>query len=78
MICIDKIRKSLLEVAEFCEEVSHIGGSLSMLDILFVLYRSIFRHDPKNPFWNERDIFILSKGLCVGGSCAGHVARSHL
>jgi transketolase len=40
----------------------HPGGSLSIIDILTVLYWKFLKHDPKNPDWTERDRFILSKG----------------
>ena len=39
----------------------HIGGDLSEIDILVVLF-DYMKHDPKNPNWEERDHFILSKG----------------
>jgi transketolase len=41
---------------------SHIGSSLSMADLLAVLYAKILRVDPQRPDWPERDRFILSKG----------------
>lgn len=40
----------------------HPGGSLSIIDILTVLYWKFLKHDPKKPDWAERDRFILSKG----------------
>jgi transketolase len=40
----------------------HPGGSLSAVEILTSLYFSKMRHDPKNPEWEERDKFVLSKG----------------
>ncbi|MBU1158688.1 MAG: transketolase [Candidatus Thermoplasmatota archaeon] len=40
----------------------HPGGSLSVTDILVVLYFHIMKHDPKNPDWPDRDRFVLSKG----------------
>ena len=40
----------------------HTGGSLSAADIITVLYFYKMRHDPKNPKWEERDKFVLSKG----------------
>ena len=40
----------------------HPGGSLSIADILTVLYFHKIRHDPKNPKWDQRDRFVLSKG----------------
>lgn len=40
----------------------HPGGSLSCCDILVALYFKVLRHNPKNPKWEDRDRFILSKG----------------
>ncbi len=40
----------------------HPGGSLSVIDILAVLYFGIIKHNPKNPKDSERDIVVLSKG----------------
>ncbi|MCC7418400.1 MAG: transketolase [Acidobacteria bacterium] len=45
---------------------SHIGGALSVADIVAVLYGGVLRHDPRRPDWPERDRFFLSKGhACV-------------
>ena len=41
---------------------SHIGSSLSIADILGVLYKGVLKYDIKNSQWEERDRFILSKG----------------
>ena len=41
---------------------SHIGSILSVTDLIAVLYSDIMNYDPKNPDWDERDRFILSKG----------------
>jgi len=43
---------------------SHIGGSLSMTDVMAVLYEKILRVRPDDPGWADRDRFILSKGHC--------------
>jgi transketolase len=40
----------------------HPGGSLSVIDLLAVLYWKFLKHDPKNPAWEGRDRLILSKG----------------
>lgn len=40
----------------------HPGGSLSAADIIVTLYFDIMRIDPKNPRWEDRDRFVLSKG----------------
>lgn len=45
---------------------SHIGGSLSMADILAVLYADVMRYRPDEPDWADRDRLMLSKGhTCV-------------
>ncbi len=40
----------------------HPGGSLSVTDILVLLYCHFLKHDPKNPKWADRDRLIFSKG----------------
>ena len=45
----------------------HPGGSLSMADIMSVLYFDKMNIDPKNPKWEERDRFVLSKGHAAPG-----------
>ena len=46
---------------------AHIGGSLSIADILTILYFKYLKVDPKNPQWEDRDRFILSKGHTAAG-----------
>ena len=41
---------------------SHIGSSLSIADILAVLYGKTLQVDSAQPSWRDRDRFILSKG----------------
>lgn len=43
----------------------HIGGSASIADVLAVLYGGMMKIDPKNPKWEDRDWFVLSKGHCA-------------
>lgn len=40
----------------------HSAGPLGMAEILTVLYFRCMRHDPKDPDWPDRDIFMLSNG----------------
>lgn len=61
-----EIRMDLLNMI-YEGRAGHIGGSLSSVDILVALYYSIMRIDPKNPKWENRDRFILSKGHSVEG-----------
>ncbi len=42
--------------------VGHIGGALSIVDLLTVLYYDIANVDPKNPKNPDRDRIVLSKG----------------
>jgi len=39
----------------------HPGGSLSSIDLMIALYFNLMKHKPSDPFWSERDRFILSK-----------------
>ncbi len=41
---------------------AHIGGALSMIEIMSVLYLGVMKYDIKNPLMEKRDRFILSKG----------------
>ena len=43
-------------------KAGHIGGSFSSIDILTALYYGTMNVEPKNPQWEDRDRFILSKG----------------
>lgn len=40
----------------------HVGGSLSICDVLAVLYGGLMRFRPEEPLWPERDKLIVSKG----------------
>lgn len=42
--------------------VGHIGGSLSVTDILVALYFKVLNVDPGNPEWPDRDRLVISKG----------------
>jgi len=58
------IRKHALE-AVYSAKSGHPGGSLSIADVLAYLYFKEMNIDPKNPKWDERDRFVLSKGHCA-------------
>lgn len=59
-----KIRKHALE-AVYSAASGHPGGSLSIADILSVLYFDEMNVDAKNPKDENRDRFVLSKGHCA-------------
>ncbi len=54
---------------------SHIGAILSVADIMGVLYTDILKFDSKNPDWDGRDRFILSKGH-AGASVYAAIAEN--
>jgi transketolase len=49
------------------EHSGHVGSSLSMAELVAVLYEGILRIDAKNPDWPDRDRFVLSKGHAAAG-----------
>ncbi len=76
------IRKLALGMV-YRARASHIGGALSMADLLAVLYGSYLDHNPGNPFDPERDRFLLSKGhacttLYAALALVGYFDRSFL
>ena len=63
-----RMRKKVLDMALAAgASSSHFGGGLSIVDITATLYGVIMKLDPKNPKWENRDRFILSKGHGVLG-----------
>lgn len=56
-----KIRHSIIDTTVKAGG-AHLGGGLSMLDILVVLYFKYLNVDPKNPNDPDRNRFVLSKG----------------
>ena len=46
---------------------AHVGGSMSLADILVLLYWKYLNIDPERPDWPERDRLIVSKGHVVAG-----------
>jgi transketolase len=68
-------KQEILELEKFAKEIrietlrefgsigsGHIGGSMSIVELLSVLYGKVMKVDPKNPTWEDRDWLILSKG----------------
>ena len=58
-----KVRRGIIE-AVYSGQSGHPGGSLSVADILTVLYFNQLNIDEKNPNWENRDRLVLSKGHC--------------
>lgn len=58
-----EIRKGIIE-AVYQAQSGHPGGSLSIVDILTVLYFHEMNIKPGEPDWEDRDRLVLSKGHC--------------
>ena len=64
-LALEAAKARLLGVTMVYEAASgHPGGSLSCMDVLTALYFDEMNVDPKNPKWQDRDRFVMSKGHC--------------
>ncbi len=59
-----EMRRRLLRLANRTN--LHIGGDLSMTELMTVIFEYLMRVDPERPTWEDRDRFILSKGHGAG------------
>lgn len=57
-----QMRRKILDISHTCNMSSHLGGSLSMVELMATLYGEVLNYDKANPQWAGRDRFILSKG----------------
>lgn len=57
----NKIRQDIIKMLVAAKS-GHSAGPLGMADIFTALYFEIMNHDPRDPFWDERDRLILSNG----------------
>ena len=55
------IRRDIVEMI-YSAQSGHLGGSLSIADIMAVIYWAVMDVDPENPNMEDRDRFVLSKG----------------
>lgn len=56
-----ELRKKIIQLS-FDNRASHVGGAMSILDILVVLYFQIINKNPQDSHWSERDRVFYSKG----------------
>ena len=61
-----KIRMGIID-ATHSAKAGHPGGSLSATEMFTYLYFKEMNIDPKNPKWEDRDRFVLSKGHTTPG-----------
>ena len=61
-----KVRMNVIKGVH-AAKAGHPGGSLSAADMFTYLFCKEMKVDPKNPKWEERDRFVLSKGHTAPG-----------
>jgi transketolase len=60
-----EVRRTIVTMIDRAQ-MGHIGGDLSVTDILVTLFGAVLDFDPTDPTRPDRDRFILSKGHCAG------------
>ncbi len=60
----DKAKEIRVNIIEMIGDlgIGHIGGCLSLAELLAVLYYDVMQVDPTNPRWEGRDRLVCSKG----------------
>ena len=69
-----KVRMGIIE-STHAAKCGHPGGSMSAAEMFTYLYNKELNVDPKNPKWEDRDRFVLSKGHCAPGLYAALALR---
>ncbi|MBK9443385.1 MAG: transketolase [Comamonadaceae bacterium] len=72
------MRTKILDISHQCNLSAHLGGGLSMVEIMATLYKGVLRYKVEDPRWEDRDRFILSKGHGVLGYFAALLAAGFL
>ena len=71
-----KVRMGVIE-STYGAKAGHPGGSLSATEMFTYLYFKEMNIDPKNPKWEDRDRFVLSKGHTTPGLYATLANRGY-
>ena len=69
-----KVRMGVIE-STHSAKAGHPGGSLSAAEVFTYLYFKEMNIDPKNPKWEDRDRFVLSKGHTAPGLYSALASR---
>ena len=71
-----KVRMGVIE-STYGAKAGHPGGSLSAAEVFTYLYFKEMNIDPKNPKWEDRDRFVLSKGHTTPGLYSALAQRGY-
>jgi transketolase len=71
-----ELRLETLRVFE-ARGFGHVGGAMSVVETLAVLYNGVMRVDPERPDWPERDRLVCSKGHAGPAVYAALAARGY-
>ncbi len=71
-----KVRMGVIESTHGAK-AGHPGGSLSAAEVFTYLYFKEMNIDPKNPRWEDRDRFVLSKGHTAPGLYSALALRGY-
>jgi transketolase len=72
-LSIDTIRCLAMDAVQKAN-AGHPGTAMALAPVAYVLYRERMRHDPADPWWPNRDRFVLS----AGHACILQYAALHL
>ena len=72
----DRLRRYCLQTAVWGGS-GHVGGSLSAMDCMTILYNRFMKIDPQNPDMPDRDRFVLSKGHTAPGYYSAMAQRGY-
>ena len=60
-LCVDTIRTLSMDAVERASS-GHPGTPMALAPLAYVLFTRVMRHHPREPFWPDRDRFVLSAG----------------
>ncbi|HEY2657756.1 MAG TPA: transketolase [Solirubrobacteraceae bacterium] len=60
-LCVDTIRTLSIDAVQKANS-GHPGAPMGLAPVAYTLFTRVMRHNPSNPFWWDRDRFVLSAG----------------
>jgi transketolase len=60
-LCVDTIRTLSMDAVQKANS-GHPGTPMALAPLAYVLYTRVMKHNPRDPYWPDRDRFVLSAG----------------